>query len=237
MNPTSPYQKFLLRILHNLLALSTIGAILTALWTYNTYDARMIKIPFLPAWREIEGVHGTFGLLTILILPFFVIYCFHRGNAKLIQKDTLAKIQLIHTPIGKYSIHRLVNTFNLLALTFATFTGKMMDETWLPKGQLNHFVYYLHLVSLIVVVLSVSLHLLTISQIGGVSLIASMWKWGFIDKDNPRYWPRKVQQFLRDYRRIIPQQWNKISPLSKKIELFILLVILMAWLIPLLGKI
>ncbi|HIK38200.1 MAG: cytochrome b/b6 domain-containing protein [Geminocystis sp.] len=237
MNTTFPYQKLLFRILHNLLALFVILAILTAIWTYNTYDARILKIPLLPPWREIEGIHGTFGLFTILILPFFVIYCFHRGNAKLIQKDTLAKIKLSHTPIGKYSIHRLVNTLNILALTFATFTGKMMDETWLPRGELNHFAYFLHLISLVLLILTISLHLLTISQIGGKELIMSMLKWGYIDKDSPQHWPGKIQNFIRNYRQIIQREWNRIPAFSKKVELAILLAIVMAWVISILKSI
>jgi hypothetical protein len=53
-----PYQPLLLRILHGLIGLTAIAAIVTAFWTYNTYDGRWGKIP-LPKFSEIEGIHGT----------------------------------------------------------------------------------------------------------------------------------------------------------------------------------
>ena len=68
-----------------------IAAIITAFWTYDTYDGRWGRIP-LPKFTEIEGIHGTFGLWTLLIFPLFVIYAFNRGQRRLIQLDSINKL-------------------------------------------------------------------------------------------------------------------------------------------------
>ena len=44
------------------------------------------KINFLPDWNAIEGIHGTFGLWSLLLFPVFAVYVIHRGQTKLIQK-------------------------------------------------------------------------------------------------------------------------------------------------------
>lgn len=46
-----------------------------------------------------------------------------------------------------YTVHRLVNTSIIFALSFALFSGKMMADKWLPQGELNYFWYYGHLLS------------------------------------------------------------------------------------------
>jgi hypothetical protein len=45
-------------------------------------------------------------------------------------------------------------------MTFAVFSGKMMDEKWLPKGELDRSWYYAHLVSWLIVVFCLALHLI-----------------------------------------------------------------------------
>ena len=47
-----PYQPLLLRILHGLTGLCAIAALVTAFWTYNTYDGRWGTIP-LPEFQEL----------------------------------------------------------------------------------------------------------------------------------------------------------------------------------------
>ncbi|AFZ11422.1 hypothetical protein Cri9333_0454 [Crinalium epipsammum PCC 9333] len=158
MKSTQPYQPLLLRILHGFTGLFLVAAILTAFWTYDTYDGRWGRIP-LPTYRDIEGVHGTFGLYTLLIFPFFVLYAFHRGQRRLIQPDSLAKLSSFGKPIWWYTLNRFTNTFALIALTFAVFSGKMMDETWLPKGELNHAWYYAHLIAWVIMAIAIALHL------------------------------------------------------------------------------
>jgi hypothetical protein len=158
MKPSQPYQPFLLRVLHGLTGLFLIGAVLTAFWTYNTYDGRWGKLP-LPDYREIEGIHGTFGLWTLLIFPAFVVYAFHRGQRRLVQPDSFSKLAKVGKPIWWYTLNRLTNTFTLIALTFALFSGKMMSEKWLPRGELNHAWYYAHLTAWGIVVIAIALHL------------------------------------------------------------------------------
>ena len=137
MSLSKPYQPLLLRILHGLTGLFLIAAILTALWTYDTYDGRWLDLP-LPIYLDIEGVHGTFGLYTLLIFPAFVVYAFHWGRRRLVQPDSLNSLALTRKPIWWYTLSRFSNTLALVALTFALFSGKMMDKTWLPKGELDH---------------------------------------------------------------------------------------------------
>ena len=78
-----PYQPFLLRVLHGITGICLLLAIITALWTYTVYDVRWVSLP-LPDYKEIEGIHGTFGLYTLLVFPVFVWYAFHRGQKRLI---------------------------------------------------------------------------------------------------------------------------------------------------------
>lgn len=55
LSPSFPYQPLLLRILHGLTGLFLTAAILTAYWTYDTYDGRWGRIP-LPTFPDIEGM-------------------------------------------------------------------------------------------------------------------------------------------------------------------------------------
>ena len=41
------------------------------------YDGRWGQVP-LPEYKDIEGIHSTFGLYTLLIFPAFVHYAFQR---------------------------------------------------------------------------------------------------------------------------------------------------------------
>lgn len=187
-----PYQPLLLRLLHGLNSLFALGAVFTAFWTYNTYDGRWGRVP-LPRFPEIEGIHGTFGLWTLLLLPVFVWYSFHRGQKRLIQPDSFQNLTRLNQPMGWYSLHRITNTGILLALTFAVFTGKMMDETWLPKGELHHVWYSMHLLSWLIVTVGIALHLLMGAKVGGVPLLLSMLSWRWRSKDSPAHWIRHIQ--------------------------------------------
>lgn len=233
MKSTQPYQPLLLRILHGLTGLFLIAAIVTAFWTYDTYDGRWGKIP-LPSYREIEGVHGTFGLYTLLIFPAFVLYALHRGQKRLIQPDSLAKLVQVGKPIWWYTLNRLINTFTLLALTLALFSGKMMDETWLPKGELNHAWYYVHLISWVIMVVAIALHLLMNAKVGGVPLLVSMFHWRFRDRDSPALWSAHLSQWWLNFRQGSWLNWFQSSPRTLVfLELIILTSIAAAWIIPL----
>lgn len=251
--PSSPYQPLLLRIIHNFQGLFVLLAIITAFWTYNTYDGRWGKI-LLPDFPDIEGIHGTFGLFSLLIFPFFVIYVIHRGEKKLVQNNSLNQLKLVNKPIWWYTIHRYVNTFIIFALSLALFTGKMMDEKWLPKGELDHLWYILHLISWLIMVFAIGLHLLMSVKIGGYALILSMIaNYGARDKDitlflnysathnnnseklNHGNSENNILQLfiskIKNGQQIIKQEWQKLSTHFRILEITFLLTIVSAWLI------
>lgn len=233
---SQPYQPLLLRILHGLTSLFAIAAMITAFWTYDTYDGRWGRIP-LPKFTEIEGIHGTFGLWTLLIFPFFVIYAFHRGQQKLIQSNSISKLTQFGRPIWWYTLHRLVNTLSILALTFAVFSGKMMDEKWLPKGELNHPWYYTHLVSWLILLTCISIHLLMNVKVGGLPLIVSMINWRFRTKDSPALWQKHFYDRYSNFELEEVKQWLLSISLLKLIEILVLITIVLAWMISLIKEI
>ncbi|MBE9213383.1 cytochrome b/b6 domain-containing protein [Plectonema cf. radiosum LEGE 06105] len=233
---SKPYQPLLLRVLHGLTGLFAILAVITAFWTYDVYDGRWGQIP-LPKWTEIEGIHGTFGLWTLLIFPLFAIYAFHRGQSRLIQSDSLSKLTRFGQPIWWYTLHRLVNTLSILALTFAVYSGKMMNEKWLPQGELNHSWYYAHLISWLVLVSCIALHLLMSIKVGGVPLILSMINWRFRSKDSPNLWRKNIANWRSDFDIIMIKQWLSSLSLLKIIEIFVLITIVLAWIISLVKEV
>ncbi|WP_041619150.1 cytochrome b/b6 domain-containing protein [Stanieria cyanosphaera] len=231
-----PYQPLLLRILHGLTSLFAIAAIITAFWTYNTYDGRWGQVA-LPKFPEIEGIHGTFGLWTLLIFPFFVVYAFHRGQRRLIQSDSLKKITRFGQPIWWYTVHRSINTLSILALTFAVFSGKMMNEKWLPQGELNHIWYYAHLISWLILVIFIALHLLMSVKVGGIPLILSMINWQFRSQDSPTLWCKHITNWPSNFDHAIVKQWFLSLSTLKIIEIFVLISIVLAWVISIIKEI
>lgn len=233
---SQPYQPLLLRILHGLTGLMAIAAIITAFWTYNTYDGRWGRIP-LPKFNEIEGIHGTFGLWTLLILPFFIVYAFNRGQRRLIQLDSINKLTQVGKPIWWYSLHRLVNTLSILALTFAVFSGKMMSEKWLPQGELDHFWYYAHLTSWLILVIAIALHLLMSIKVGGTALILSMINRQFRSQDSPNLWRKHLEKWRNNFDLTVIKKWLTPFSLLKFLEIFMLTTIVLGWIISLIKEI
>ncbi len=233
---TRPYQPLLLRILHGLIGLFTIAAIITAYWTYDIYDGRWGKIP-LPKWTEIEGIHGTFGVWTFLIFPLFAVYAFHRGKRRLIQPDSFNQITQFGKPIWWYTLHRLVNTLSILAVTFAVCSGRMMDEKWLPQGELNHFWYSAHLISWLVLVICIALHVFMSIKVGSLPLILSMIDWRFRSKDNPALWRKNFDSWRSNFDLRRFKQW--LSPLSllKFIEIFVFIAVISSLAVSLIKEI
>ncbi len=234
MKRNTPYQPLLLRVLHGLNGFFLIAAILTAFWTYDTYDGRWGSIP-LPSYQAIEGIHGTFGLYTLLLFPAFVLYSFHRGQQRLVQPDSLTKLTQIGKPVWWYTLNRFTNTLSLIALTFALFSGKMMSEKWLPKGELEHGWYYAHLISWVVMVGAIALHLLMNAKVGGSPLLLSMLSWKFHQKDSPMLWPAHLASWWA-YIRTNP--WLNLSGFVSTfpiLEKAILISLFAAWVIPLLS--
>lgn len=229
--PSRPYQPFLLRVLHGVTGLCLLAAILSAYWTYDTYDRRWGGLS-LPTWREIEGIHGTFGLWTLLIFPAFLLYACHRGQKRLAQPDSFRQLAQMGKPIWWYTLNRLMNTLALLALTFALFSGKMMDETWLPKGELQHGWYYAHLISWVVMVAVIALHLLINAKVGGSPLLLSMLTWQFREKDSPARWPSHLSQWWLEVQQGAWVSWFQPMTAPIALEIIILCSLVLGWILP-----
>lgn len=195
MPRSQPYQPLLLRILHGINALIAVLAIATSFWVYNTFDGRFGKLP-LPQIDDIIGIHGTFGLTFLLVMPVLALYSFHVGQKRLVQADSFEQLTRVGKPIWWYSLHRIVNTGILLAATFAVISGRMMKEEWLPAGELNQIWYWLHLIAWLVLVFSLIIHLLLGLKVGGLPLILSMFKIKYRPEDAPSTWLPKIRSFL-----------------------------------------
>lgn len=231
MKRSQPYQPLLLRLLHGLNGIFLIAAMVTAFWTYDVYDGRWGRIP-LPAYSAIEGIHGTFGLYTLLVFPVFVFYSFHRGQKRLIQPDSLSKLTQVGKPIWWYTLSRFTNTLSLIALTFALFSGKMMDETWLPKGELDHRWYYAHLGAWVIMVGAIALHLLMNVRVGGLPLLLSMLNRQFLEKDSPAFWREHLTDWWVHLQTRSWLNWLRSASTLILLEIIILSTLLAAWLIP-----
>lgn len=197
MSKTKPYQSLLLRLLHGVNALIASLAIISSFLVYNTFDGRFGKLP-IPPIPKIIDIHGTFGkILLLAIAPLFALYCFHIGYNRLIQPDSFQKLAQLPKPIGWYSLHRIVNTAMLLAVTFALVSGSMMQEKWLPNGELDSLWYSLHLLGWLGLVCCLALHLLMSVKIGGFTLILSMFTWEYRPGDSPANWLNRIRAFFR----------------------------------------
>jgi hypothetical protein len=195
MPQSKPYQPLLLRLLHNLNALIALLAIVTSFLVYNAFDGRLLKLP-LPRIPNIMGIHGTFGLLFLFVMPAFALYSFHAGEKRLVQPDSFKKLAQFGKPIWWYSLHRTVNTAMLLAATLALISGRMMKEEWLPNQEFYHIWYILHLTSWVLLVFCLAAHLLLNAKVGGANLILSMFDIHYRPQDNPAEWPNKIRSWL-----------------------------------------
>jgi hypothetical protein len=236
MKKTQLYQPFLFRLLHGLIGIFSLMAMVTGFWIYNTFDGRWGQL-ILPKWDGILQVHSIFGILSFLVCPLFVIYAFNAGKKRLIQKKSWSQLSQFGTKIGWFSWHRLINTFILIFLVFALFTGQMMNEDWLPNGELNHQWYLAHLICWIIFIISLALHLLLSVKVGGIALIFTMLNYRYRQQDSPRYWPEHISQWLRDepLPKRLKNWWHSPSFL-KYLEILILVTLVSAKLISSLNQ-
>jgi len=191
-SPISPYQPILLRLLHNVIALLVFLALITGYIIYDRFDKRWGSLN-LPTFRDPQGLHGTITLTFLILLPIFALYCFHIGDRHLVQKESLTHLKNINKPIWWISLQRFTNTLTLVAATLAVVTGRMMQEDWLPNQELNHVWYIGHLLSWLLMIVSIALHLLMSIKIGGLPLLLSMVKWQVQAKDMPNSWFHKFK--------------------------------------------
>ncbi|MFB2773333.1 cytochrome b/b6 domain-containing protein [Pelatocladus sp. BLCC-F211] len=198
MPNSQPYQPLVLRILHSITALLIIGAAITGFLVYDSWDRRFGGFAFTQANRNLIDIHGTFGFFIFFVaLPIFIIYCLKAGRNRLFQRNTLQQLTLVGKPIWWYTLQRLANTAMLVAAIFAMISGKFQDENWLPKGELNHIWYYIHLIAWVIVVLALAIHLLMSAKVGGLPLLFSMFDTKYRPADSPRLWREKIMNWLR----------------------------------------
>ncbi|MBD2530506.1 cytochrome b/b6 domain-containing protein [Nostoc flagelliforme FACHB-838] len=195
MPRSAHYQPLLLRILHSASGILVIAAIITGFLVYNTYDRRFGKIPF-PQIADIQGIHGTFALFFLLLLPAFALYSFHAGQKRLLQSDSLRQLTQVGRPIWWVSLQRLANTLMLIAAVLAVNSGRMMKEEWLPTLQLHHIWYSLHLCAWVVMVCCVAIHVLMSTKVGGAPLLLSIFSWKFRPEDSPAKWSSRFRGWL-----------------------------------------
>ncbi|MFN6066078.1 MAG: cytochrome b/b6 domain-containing protein, partial [Pseudanabaena sp.] len=176
MSRTAPYQPALLRLLHSAIALLVFGSLITGFMVYDRYDKRFGTLN-LPIIRDTQGIHGTITLTFLCLLPIFAIYCFHIGDRRLIQKESLKQLQEVGKPIWWISLQRFANSLLLLSATFAVITGRMMQEEWLPSKEFDHAWYIGHLIGWLLMSVSVAIHLLMSAKVGGLPLLLSIYNW------------------------------------------------------------
>ena len=193
MPQTKPYQPLLLRLLHNINTILTIGAIITGFLVYDSWDGRFGSLGITRVNRDLIDIHGTFGFfISFVALPIFLIYCWNAGRQRLIQASTFKQLGNVGTPVWWYALQRITNTLVLLAALFSVISGKFQDENWLPQGELNHIAYYIHLIAWVVIVIALLMHLLMSAKIGGFPLLLSMLDTTYRPNDSPRLWCQKI---------------------------------------------
>ena len=173
MSQTKPYQPLAFRLLHGLIGVLILIAIATGVLIYNAYDGRIGHLP-IPTVPKIMGIHKLFGRIFLLGMPIFALYSFHVGRRRLLQPDSIQQLSVANKPIWWYTLHRFVNTFLLLAATFALVSGREMDEGWMARGELTHLWYSLHLASWAIMAVCIMAHLLMSIRVGGIPLLLSV---------------------------------------------------------------
>jgi MFS family permease len=161
-----PYQPSLLRLLHGATALLVLAAWLSGMAVYSLHDGRWGRLPIIPAGDWVD-LHGTAGVLLLPVAVLFAAYAL---------------------TLGRRRLQRPSNALALGAVTLAIGSGKLMNEDWLRRGELHHWVYGLHLLAWLLVAGAVMLHLAGVLQRGGWPLAGSMLSWRLRSGDQPRHW-------------------------------------------------
>jgi Prokaryotic cytochrome b561 len=234
MSRSAPYQPLLLKILHGVSVMLAIAAMITGFLVYNTFDGRFGKIP-IPRISPIIDIHGTFAVCFFVVFPVLALYSFHAGNRRLLQKDSLQNLTQVGRPIWWVSLQRMANTLMLMAALISVLSGRMMQEEWLPTGQLNHSWYYLHLIGWVVIVCCLAIHILMSSKVGGVPLLLSIFSWNVRPEDSPEQWSIRLRNWWNNLSANFGtgiNQWMQNIPL-RVIEIIVSVGILAALILPL----
>lgn len=170
-----PYQPSLLRLLHGAMVLLVPAAWLSGWLVYNQYDGRWGRLP-LPAGGEWIDLHGTLALLLWPLAILFGLYAIS---------------------LGRQRLRRPASAIPLAALVLAIGSGKLMQEDWLKRGDLDHLVYGLHLLGWLAVTAAVLVHLALLLQRGGPPLLRSMLSLRLNRGDQPLDWPGQIARHFR----------------------------------------
>ena len=76
-------------------------------------------------------------------------------------------------------------------------SGKLMQEEWLRQGELQHWVYSVHLLAWLLIAVAVLCHLGHVLQRGGLPLARSMFHPAIQRGDRPRDWPAQLGRWFR----------------------------------------
>jgi hypothetical protein len=200
------YQPFLLRLFHGLVGIFTLAAMTTGFWVYNVFDGRWGRINFAFV-TDIQEIHGSFGILSFLAFPSFVVYAFRKGQKRLVQPYFLRTFVQFGCRGWWLNLHQAINTLIIIPLALALFSGQMMDGSWLPNRELDHFWYSLHILSWLFLSLCLILHILLSAKVGGTPLLLSIVNLRFSAKDSPAYWPYNIRRWFNSIRSATIMAW------------------------------
>jgi hypothetical protein len=147
-----PYQPSLLRLLHGATALLVGGAWITGFLVYNRFDGRWGRLPLALSGDWID-IHGT---VAVVLWPLALVFA------------------LYALTLGRQALRQPANLVALLALALAVGSGKLMQEDWLRNGNVDHFIYHLHLLAWLLIAAAVAWHIQGVISRGGVALASSM---------------------------------------------------------------
>jgi hypothetical protein len=236
MSRAAPYQPLLLKILHGVSGILAIAAIITGFLVYNSFDGRFGRIP-IPRIEAIIDIHGTFAVFFFVVFPAFALYSFHAGNKRLLPKNSLQNLTQVGRPIWWVNLHKIANTLMLMAALFAVLSGRMMQEAWLPSGQLNHTWYILHLISWVIIVFCLAMHILMSTKVGGAPLLLSIFSSNVRPEDSPKKWSTRLRNWLSNLSANLRAEINHLMqnnfPLAV-IEIIVVLGIIASLILPLL---
>jgi hypothetical protein len=154
MAPTSPYQPWLLRLLHGTIVLLVPLAWLSGAVVFSNHDGRWLRLPLQVPGNWID-IHGTIGVLLWPLAALFVIYALS---------------------VGRFRLRHGANAAALIGLVLSVGSGKFMQEDWLRNGDLDHVVYHLHVLAWLLIAAAVAWHIAGVFSRGGMSLASSMFK-------------------------------------------------------------
>lgn len=170
MPPTAPYQPSLVRLLHGAMVVLVPLAWLSGAIVYSNLDGRLLRLPLQVPGNWID-LHGSIG---VLLWPPALLF------------------GLVAVSIGRSRLRQPANAAALIALLLAVGSGKLMQEEWLRNGQLDQWVYHLHLLAWLLIAAAIAWHVAAALRRGGTALARSMFSTSLRSNDHPRHWPQQL---------------------------------------------